>query len=425
MNIRLRLTLWYSALVALTLIVFALTSFEEMRRNLLASIDGELRFDLEQASTVLRKHGRLTQLDGDIVQIANAYESPPARALLHRKVPLRSMSTRVEGHEVRVFVRTDDYERAVRRFRNVTLVSLPLALLVAAAGGMWMSGRALRPVDRIIRDARTINARSLDRRLELPQSRDELFALSQTFNEMFDRLESAFARISDFTADASHELRTPVTMMRTSAEIALRHPRTNDEYAATLAAILAESERMSSMIDDLLALARSDAASETLVMERVDLADPIRDAIAQREATAAEKNVRINFSSGGQAPSPVRTGEAPVLHGNRVALQRMFLALIDNAVKFTPSGGEVSIVMSDNAVVVRDTGPGIAADDLPHVFERFYRGDKSRSRGGTGLGLAIAKRIAELHGGTIAVSNGSEFRVTLPIAASDASAPRR
>jgi heavy metal sensor kinase len=413
MNIRLRLTLSYSALVAAALLLFALTSYLELRRNLLASLDAELRYDLDQASMIFHKHGRLAQLDGDIVQISGVYESPPARALIGNAA-LRSMSAMVDGREVRVYVRTGDYDRAMARFRNVTLVSFPIALLVAVAGGLWMSGRALRPVDRITREARAIHARSLDRRLELPQSRDELFALAQTFNDMLDRLERAFARISEFTADASHELRTPVTMMRTSAEIALRHPRTSEEYAETLRAILAESERTSLLIDDLLALARSDAGSESLATERIDLGEPIRDAIAQRHRAAHEKHVRIEFT-----PSPL------VIDGNRVALQRLFLALIDNAVKFTPSGGTVSIAMNDDSVIVSDTGPGIAPDDLPHVFERFYRGDKSRARGGTGLGLAIARRIAELHGGTITIAGGSEFRVTLPRAGGDASTPPR
>jgi heavy metal sensor kinase len=415
MTLRLRLTLWYSLLLAATLIAFAFVSFEEMRRILLSSVDTELRADLAQTKQLLASapcvrcpalFAVLARHDSDIIEIESldgGFKYASGAAVRSRGTPTRDATTIVSARDGRYRIRFAlplvQYESAVEQFGFVILVSIPIVLLVAAAGGMWMSRRALRPVDRVIREAREINEQSLDRRLPLPRSRDELYELSRTFNEMLDRLERSFRRIAEFTADASHELRTPVALLRASADVALRNPRTANEYRDTLASILAESERMTKLIEDLLALARSD--SEVLAKEPLDLSEPLRDAIVLSGMTPPElPHVRID--------------------GNRAALQRLFMALLDNAVKYTPSR-DISVELTAGAtVIIRDGGIGIAAADLPHVFERFYRGDKSRSRasGGTGLGLAIARRIAKLHGGTITAASveghGSEFRVTLP-----------
>jgi heavy metal sensor kinase len=417
MTLRLRLTLWYSLLLAVTLIAFAFVSFEEMRRILLSSVDTELRSDLTQTKQLVASapcvrcpalFAVLARHDSDIFEIESLdgkFKYASGAAARAREMPMRDATTTVNARDGRYRIRFAlpllQYESAVEQFGFVTFISIPIVLLVAAGGGMWMSRRALQPVDRVIREAREINEQNLDRRLPLPRSRDELYELSQTFNEMLDRLERSFRRIAEFTADASHELRTPVALLRASADVALRNPRTADEYHDTLASILAESERMTILIEDLLALARSD--SEMLPKERLDLAEPLREAIVLNGA-----------------PAPPPALPHVFIDGNRAALQRLFMALLDNAIKYTPSG-DISVELTAGAtVIIRDGGIGIAAADLPHVFERFYRGDKSRSRasGGSGLGLAIARRIAELHGGTITATSvegrGSEFRVTLP-----------
>jgi heavy metal sensor kinase len=297
------------------------------------------------------------------------------------------------------------------------LLASPFALVLASAGGYIMSRRALAPVDLITRTAHSINAQNLTRQLPLRGVDDELERLSVTLNGMFGRLEGAFRRITQFTADASHELRTPVAIIRSTAEITRAQPRTAQEYAAALDRILAESERTSRLIDDLLWLARADSDADSNVMEPMDLAESLRRACDDREALARASGLRFTCA----IPSTC----AAV--GDPEALRRLFLILLDNAVKYTPAGGDISLTMTAHgpvaAIEIRDTGVGIASTALPHIFERFYRvaADRSRDTGGAGLGLSIAQEIATAHRGTIAVESqlgrGSVFRVTLSLGA--------
>lgn len=416
--IRVRLTLWYGTLLAAALLLFALLSFVLMRRVLEEQVDIELRNGLlitrrlvEAASSLdpsdLRKI--LIRHDNDLFRISGAsgellYESGAMRALRGDE-PLRGISASLRRYHIRYLLPFHQQQAAIDRFRNVTLVSIPLLLFGATAGGFWLSGRALQPVRAIIRDAHAVTDRNLHRRLELPPARDELHALSQTLNEMLDRLEQGFTRMVEFTADASHELRTPVSIMRTIAEVALRRPRSSEEYCEALGAIEFELQRTTRLIDDLLLLAR--AGAEPLEREPVDVTVPLREAIDRIDALARARSIDVDVN----VLSPL------VVDGNRDQLHRMFLAILDNAIKFTPPNGRISIAMSDRMVAIRDTGAGIDPAEVERIFDRFYRTDKSRGRdsGGFGLGLAIARRIAELHGATIEVSSrvshGSEFCV--------------
>jgi heavy metal sensor kinase len=297
---------------------------------------------------------------------------------------------------------------------TVVLVS-PLILLVASAGGYWMSRRALEPVDRITRTARAISAENLAERLPLRGADDELDRLSDTLNDMFARLDAAFRRVTQFTADASHELRTPVAIIRTTAELTRRRPRTNAEYIEALDRILAESERTSRLIDDLLLLARTDAEGEEFAFEPMDLAESLREACEQGRVLAEVAG--LSFALDVKSACPAL--------GDPQALRRLFLILLDNAAKYTASDGTVRVTMevrtTDAVIEVQDSGVGISAEDLPHVFERFYRvgKDRSRARGGVGLGLSIAQRIVVAHGGDLSVqsrpASGSTFRIRLPI----------
>jgi heavy metal sensor kinase len=311
---------------------------------------------------------------------------------------------------------TEFYE-AVRELAWLIILGSPVALLVAAAAGHWMSGRALAPVATIASTARSIGADNLSRRLPLRGADDELEQLSQTLNETFARLEQSFRRITQFTADASHELRTPVAIIRTAAEVARERSRTEAEYAATLSLIVRESERMSLLIDDLLLLAREDAGAPGAASEPLDLAEVVRDACEEGRHLAAAAGV--NFV----ADIP-RTCSSI---GDAEALRRLFIVLLDNAVKYTQRGGTITVHMDvDDAaatISVHDTGVGVRPWDREQIFERFYRVDSDRGRksGGVGLGLSIARAIATRHGGSITVGGGahggSVFRVTLPIAA--------
>jgi heavy metal sensor kinase len=295
---------------------------------------------------------------------------------------------------------------------TVVLVS-PVVLILASVSGYWMSTRALAPVARITQTARAIGAEDLAERLPLRGADDELDRLSETLNDMFARLDASFRRITQFTADASHELRTPVAIIRTTAELARRRPRSDADYGEALDRILAESERTSRLIDDLLLLARIDAGGEEFGVEPVDLAETLRGACDDGRLLADAAGVSF----------VVDLGSPCVLLGDPRALRRLFLILMDNAAKYTPRGGTIRVTMhveSANAVIdVQDNGIGIGPEDLPHLFERFYRvgHDRSRVRGGVGLGLSIAQRIAAGHGGQIFVDSqpgiGSTFRVRL------------
>jgi heavy metal sensor kinase len=310
------------------------------------------------------------------------------------------------------------YEGVLTGFTSVLFLSAPVILLVATLCGVWLGRRALAPVARITDDARAISESNLSTRLAVPDSRDELQQLSETLNQMLERIEQSFMRTKQFTADASHELRAPMTLIHTAAEYALRRPRRREELVESLQKILRESRRTAALIDDLLVLARGDAGREPAEFEVLDARALVRDAAEQATAMGAATNVRVTLN--------LDPRELPV-RANEVQLRRLLLILVDNAVKFTPSGGTVTLTATGDGdavtLAVADTGVGIAADDLPHIFERFWRVDKVRSRdvSGAGLGLPIAKQIADQHGARLEVQSepgrGSRFTVHLPRAA--------
>jgi signal transduction histidine kinase len=307
-----------------------------------------------------------------------------------------------ETYYVRLATALEPSYLALDGFRKLALWLIPFMVLAAAAGGYWLSRRAMAPVGRIIEDARSISAQSLSRRLVVPEARDEVRLLSLTLNELIERLESAFRRIAQFTSDASHELRAPVALIRGTAEGALMESRESEVYRDALADILVESERTTKLIEDLMTLARADAESPPFIMLPTNLEEPLENACGYGRKLAANKHIRFRVA--------VSRGTPAVL-GASSALQRLFLILIDNAVKYTPTRGsvEVELAATDSVAVVTvgDTGIGIAADDLKHIFERFYRADKARQRdsGGAGLGLSIARWVADVHGAVIDVES--------------------
>jgi heavy metal sensor kinase len=331
--------------------------------------------------------------------------------VLHETVSVAGMS-----YDVTVATALSDFGRAIDRFQLVLLLAAPGFLVVAAFGGYWLSQRALTPVDEITQAARDIGAQDLGRRLFVPKTGDELERLARTLNGMLDRLEKTFQRITKFTADASHELRTPVSVMRASAEIALRKPRSQTEYQETLLQILQESERLSQLIEQLLVLARSDSGSGVLPMIRTDIKEPLRHACQQASVFAEKKRLVI---------TECISEKSLWVQGDRSSLERLFLILLDNAMKYTEDGGSIQVRLNAQngfaIALIQDNGIGIAASDMPHIFERFYRADVARSRdiGGIGLGLAIGNWIAQVHNGEIRVESeltkGSCFEVRLPL----------
>ena len=298
------------------------------------------------------------------------------------------------------------------------VIAFFVGVVPAILVGGWIAGRALEPVDRMITEVREItDGRSLHRRLAVPMERDELGRLAETLNQMMTRLERSFSALRRFTADASHELKTPLTVVRAGVERAITRPDMPPETLAALEETLQEVNRMTELLGSLLTLARADEGRADLHRESVDLRDIIAEAGETGELLAEHAGVGIDI----RLPS-----EPLVLPVDRSRIRQLALNLIENAVKYTPRGGQVSVELGTNdgraVFTVADTGIGIAPGDLPHVFDRFWRADSARTRtserAGTGLGLAICKWIAEAHGGTIEVQSrpgrGTTFTVGLP-----------
>ena len=306
----------------------------------------------------------------------------------------------------------------VNVFLRAMLVTAPFVLLASVLVGWELARRALVPVERIIDELEAItDGRSLHRRLAVPSAGEEVARLAQTLNGMLTRLEQSFSSLRRFTADASHELKTPLMVVRAGVERALTDGDTPDEVLASLDETLEEINRMSELVESLLTLARADEGRAPLAVDRTDL----RELVAEASETAGMLGEGANVTVTSIMP------DGPVWAAvDRRRIRELLLNLVTNAIKFTPSGGRVELQLDERGdqilLIVRDSGIGIAAGDLPYVFERFWRADLARSRTGerpgTGLGLAITKWIAEAHGGSIAVQSrptrGSVFTVTLP-----------
>src|SRR5579859_3355100 len=328
--IRLRLTAWYFAILASVLCAFGFSAYFEMRHSIRQTIDEELEARDEGVHQLiertvqrgakqdlpegLREHTELRQ-GGALLQVSDEqgnwlyrstvmsdYGVPrptiiPKKAteFLGRDVPLRIWTVRVavggENYTIQSAFEMDDFYAALDRFALLLFISIPTLLVCAAAGGYWISTRALAPVDQIAQTALTISAQNLSSRLEVPKTRDELQRLTETLNGMLDRLEAAFKKITQFTADASHELRTPVAVMRTRAELSLRKARSQEEYREVITEVLAELERTSALIEQLMFLARADGGKETLRFSPTNVVDVLRDVCHQGTALAEAKQI--------------------------------------------------------------------------------------------------------------------------------------
>jgi len=336
--------------------------------------------------------------------------------LLQYRIALQRVQAAGQTWEIHAAVPTEPFDQALDHFRLIEQEALPLVVLLASLLGYWLSGRSLAPVSRIIATAERIGVQNLSRRLEVPKARDELRRLTETLNAMLDRIEASFKRITQFTADASHDLRTPVTIIRSTAEITLRRTRSEEEYREALATVLETSVETSELLENLLTLARADAGAVGMEMHPLELGAHVRKAQQRALALSADKPLDV---------AAVMPAEPIWVRADAIAIDRLLLILLDNAVKYTPAGGRCEIALQQDGaqakITVRDTGIGIAEKDLEAIFDRFYRADRARTRDirGAGLGLAIARWIAEMHGGTIAaesrVGAGSTFEVNLPL----------
>jgi heavy metal sensor kinase len=312
-------------------------------------------------------------------------------------------------------VPTEPFDQALDRFRDKEREFIPLLIVLATLLGYWLSGRALAPVTRIIATTERIGVQNLSQRLEVPRANDELRRLTETVNAMLGRIEDSVARLTQFTADASHDLRTPLALIRTSAELALRRPRSEAEYREALSRVLAASEETTQLIEKLLTLARADAGAAQLKFEIVDLQEILQKVSRQGQMLAGSKGLILVEQL---------FAEPKYMQADASAIETLLLSVLDNAVKYTPTGRVIlrSSVDHETALIeIEDSGIGIAEKDIPRIFDRFFRADQARSREirGSGLGLAIAQWIAEKHRGTIEVKSelgrGSIFGVRLPL----------
>ncbi|MGB2626311.1 MAG: ATP-binding protein [Candidatus Acidiferrum sp.] len=457
LTIRARLTLLYSLVLGASFLVFFWICDMGFRHSIETTVNDASRSNLDIVQRVIadsapkgpikvrKELGELSSLwaNGAIFQVASLdgqvifqsssfleadFPFPPFeertvffnRNLNHSQYRIARQRIDVAGQKylIDAAVPTEPFDQALDRFRVIEKEFLPMLVLLASLLGYWLSGRALAPVNRIIKSAEEIGVRNLHKRLEVPEAKDELRRLTETVNAMLERIDSSVNRITQFTADASHDLRTPLALIRTNAELALRRTRTETEYRETLRRILESTEETTNLIEHLLTLARADAGASQLTFEVVDLEPILARACQQARLLASAKNLYFTFET-------VDNVDSYLVHGDATALERLLLTILDNAVKYTPAGGNVTLraQIDDRTatVEIEDTGMGIPEIDLPRIFDRFYRADQARSREirGSGLGLAIARWIAEMHKGTIEaeskVGEGTRMRIKLPI----------
>jgi heavy metal sensor kinase len=304
-------------------------------------------------------------------------------------------------------------ENSLNRLRFILLLLIPITTLIAGVFGEFLTRLALNPVDSMISTIRQISVENLKLRVDVPAVNDEITRLAETFNQMLGRLESSFVFERRFIQDISHELKTPLTILRGELEVALNRMRSPKEYESVLVSNLEEIKKISSMVENLLILAHFDNRDIRLELAPIDLSELMQELADKVKLMAQEKNIKINWIKKEQA----------LTVGDRNHISRIFLNLLDNAIKYTPQDGEITIWTGKaerfSQVRIGNSGQGIDAKEIPYIFERFYRGDKSRSGSGFGLGLSISKSIVEAHNGQISVKSvlgqGVEFKVSLPV----------
>ena len=436
-SVRFRLALWYMVVLALGMGVFGASSWLVLREVLLENRYSALDRRLSALEAFLGQEMRgnsLADLHEEVREYSTALPEgqgiratlDSGRILFEKKAAPgetqnRSRRVSIRGHDIEIVLEVPllDFYRVLRTLAWVMVLVFPAVLVIALIGGWWLARRALRPVGEMTREARNISALHLAARLSVPDTGDELQDLAIAWNQLLSRMESAVVAVRRFTADAAHELRTPVTVVRTAAELAQRHPRSPDHYRQTLASIEHETVQMTELVDQLLLLARGDAGEWTFHFDTVFVDQILRGLRNVIVPLAESRRMRIDW----EIPA-----ESVMIRADEQAIRRLVLILADNAIRHTPPEGRITLRLlthqpGECVLEVADTGPGIAPEHLPHIFDRFYRADAVRSPGGgAGLGLAIARTIVEAHRGTIHVASqpasapGTCFRVTLPLA---------
>jgi heavy metal sensor kinase len=455
-SISLQLTVWFSAVFLTGFIVFGMVMWldlayytsngrsrtlarrasrlVELLRSSVNASDGQRAYRFSEFADATPEGNLIQLLDGRGSRLLPVALSPPdfpwpnpAGIAADRYIELA-----YEGRHYRIFEHPvtvggqsyvilvggglEDNRQLMARFSTGLEAAIPALLAVSALAGYLLSRRVLRPIDRLTSAVRSISIGNLSRRLPIDQTGDEIARLAETCNDMLARLETAVGRINRFTADASHELRSPISFIRATAEFALSDPHLDADAAEALQEIHAESAEASRLIEDMLTLARADAGHPDLVFEPVDLAELVREVCDKVRPFAELKQQEFLLSGASDTIGGVL--------GDRSRLRRLIWILLDNAVKYTPERGRIETILERDGeharLSVKDSGIGIAPELLPRVFERFFRVDPARSQvDGTGLGLAIAKWIADAHHIVLSVAStegeGSTFSVEFPL----------
>lgn len=460
-SIRLRLTLWYLLFCTLLLVGFSGFLYTLLGRNFYQQLDAsldrsartaaglfadevkELQGDIAGgAAETLREFtvpmGSVAIFDGNQLLASGNPEIQKVRGLtvLLEKAGLtnRSLVTTagdlgpngariiilpvpIGGHRCFVIVTEslDSIRDQLTLFRRILYLALSVTLLLAGFGGLLLARKSLAPIVAISEQAERIGAENLHERLQIGEQKDELGRLAAVFNRLLSRLEQSFLTQQQFMADASHELRTPLAVIQGEADVSLSQDRPPAEYRESLGIISDEARRLARLVDDLLHLARADTGHRELNIEEFYLNDLLEECSRSARTLAEGRGILLTLAC---------TGDQS-FRGDQELIRRMVLNLLDNAIRYTPPGGTVSLrleAQEDNAsIIVADTGIGISADSVSRVFDRFYRVNPARSRanGGFGLGLSIVKWIAELHNGSVRLTSapgiGSTFIITLPL----------
>ena len=464
-TVRGRLTLWYVSALALILILFSVAVYVIFSGALHRRVDQELRATIEISITSLNHDTQEGQSPQSAAQSTAAELSHPQQAMMifddngqllatHRgeedfpvQLPDRATIPDADVYLYTVSTQGDrsrNHRLGVRRvtippantpyiilasqplkpvedelesLREILYFAAPIVLLLAGFGGWFLARQGLAPVTAMARSAREIGAGSLDRQLPVVNARDELGQLATTFNDLLTRLNAAFEEQRRFMADASHELRNPLSVMSTAAGVTLKKEhRAEEEYREALQIVAEQTRRLSRIVNDMFMLARADAGQYPLRKRPLYLNDLLEEVARAGAVLATSRSASVKLTNLPEA----------VFHGDEDLLRQMLFNLVDNAVKFTPSEGTVTLSLerndNDYLVSVADSGPGIPAEERHHIFERFYRADRTRVRthdGGAGLGLAISRWIARAHNGDVELSDsgttGTKFIVRLPM----------
>ncbi len=479
-SLRFKLTLWYVLILGILLTSFSSFLYFTLSKSLYRDVDNKLRSLAEiiasesssplskfsfgtidqalEASMNLKPIGKFIQVldeSGNIgrksdnlknVQLPislNALKNASKGLITFEttrtigNTPLRIMTFPVVENShvtkiVQIASSLEGVEDALNKLFLILIISVPSTLILASLGGQFLAHKALKPVDNITQTARVITSQNLNQRINPPKVKDEISRLIETFNEMISRLDQSFRQMKQFSSDASHELKTPLTILKGEVEVMLRKERSSHEYQQTLRSNLEEINRMSQIVEDLLTLSKADTGEIKLNKEEISLTEILNEVVGQMDRLAESKKLHLS--------APNHHQDIHLL-GDALRLRELFINLIENGIKYTEEGGSIRIILekeypytvtdqSDRLettkgefvkIIVSDTGIGIAEEDQERIFNRFFRVDKARSReqGGSGLGLSICKWIVEAHKGEIKVESelgkGSSFTVRLPL----------